>query len=259
MSVCYVGHQRSKTFGREVSSLESRQERFGSASASQPAGASERRQEQHMSKQSFAELGVSRAVCDALARRGIKAPFPVQRLVLEDALAGRDVLVKSPTGSGKTLAFAHPLGRAPQAERRDAGRARSRAHAGACPPDPGGAERPCRCEGSEGRRRLRRRGPGPPGEAGGAGARAGGHAGPTRGPARTARVHARSDPDPRARRGGPDARHGVPPRDRQDRRRLFLRAPDDVLLGHPRGHRRGPGRTLHRRSEDPRARHTGTV
>jgi superfamily II DNA/RNA helicase len=62
-----------------------------------------------MSKQSFAELGVSRAVCGALARRGITAPFPVQRLVLEDALAGRDVLVKSPTGSGKTLAFGIPL------------------------------------------------------------------------------------------------------------------------------------------------------
>ena len=62
-----------------------------------------------MSKQSFAELGVSRAVCGALARRGITAPFPVQRLVLEDALTGRDVLVKSPTGSGKTLAFGIPL------------------------------------------------------------------------------------------------------------------------------------------------------
>jgi superfamily II DNA/RNA helicase len=61
-----------------------------------------------MSKQSFAELGVSRAVCGALERRGITAPFPVQRLVLEDALAGRDVLVKSPTGSGKTLAFGIP-------------------------------------------------------------------------------------------------------------------------------------------------------
>ncbi len=68
-----------------------------------------------MSKQSFAELGVSHAVRAALARRGITAPFPVQRLVLEDALAGRDVLVKSPTGSGKTLAFGIPL-----AERLDA-------------------------------------------------------------------------------------------------------------------------------------------
>jgi ATP-dependent RNA helicase RhlE len=68
-----------------------------------------------MPKQSFAELGVSRVVCGALSRRGISAPFPVQRLVLEDALGGRDVLVKSPTGSGKTLAFGIPL-----AERLDA-------------------------------------------------------------------------------------------------------------------------------------------
>ncbi len=62
-----------------------------------------------MSKQSFADLGVSGAVSGALSRRGITAPFPVQRLVLEDVLAGRDVLVKAPTGSGKTLAFAIPL------------------------------------------------------------------------------------------------------------------------------------------------------
>src|SRR6185312_16467453 len=62
-----------------------------------------------MSKQSFADLGVSGAVCGALSRRGITAPFPVQRLVLEDVLDGRDVLVKAPTGSGKTLAFGIPL------------------------------------------------------------------------------------------------------------------------------------------------------
>jgi superfamily II DNA/RNA helicase len=62
-----------------------------------------------MSKQSFADLGVSGAVSGALSRRGITAPFAVQRLVLEDVLAGRDVLVKAPTGSGKTLAFAIPL------------------------------------------------------------------------------------------------------------------------------------------------------
>jgi superfamily II DNA/RNA helicase len=62
-----------------------------------------------MSKQSFADLGVSGAVCRALSRRGIAAPFPVQQLVLQDVLAGRDVLVKAPTGSGKTLAFGIPL------------------------------------------------------------------------------------------------------------------------------------------------------
>jgi superfamily II DNA/RNA helicase len=62
-----------------------------------------------MSTQSFADLGASRPVVDALTERGMTAAFPVQRLVLPDALAGRDVLVKSPTGSGKTIAFAVPL------------------------------------------------------------------------------------------------------------------------------------------------------
>jgi superfamily II DNA/RNA helicase len=58
---------------------------------------------------SFADLGVTNAVAGALARRGIKEPFAIQRLVIGDVLAGRDVLAKSPTGSGKTLAFGVPL------------------------------------------------------------------------------------------------------------------------------------------------------
>ena len=58
---------------------------------------------------SFSDLGVSRAVIDALARRDIVVPFPIQALVMADALAGRDVLAKSQTGSGKTLAFAIPI------------------------------------------------------------------------------------------------------------------------------------------------------
>jgi ATP-dependent RNA helicase RhlE len=45
----------------------------------------------------------------ALARRDITKPFPVQQLVVRDALAGHDLLVQSPTGSGKTLAFGIPL------------------------------------------------------------------------------------------------------------------------------------------------------
>jgi superfamily II DNA/RNA helicase len=62
-----------------------------------------------MSQQSFADLGVSKTVVAALQRRGITEPFAVQRLVVADVLAGRDVLAKSPTGSGKTLAFGIPL------------------------------------------------------------------------------------------------------------------------------------------------------
>src|SRR5664280_3073645 len=59
-----------------------------------------------MYTQSFRALGVSVQVEQMLARRGIMQPFPIQELVLPDALAGHDVLAKSPTGSGKTLAFA---------------------------------------------------------------------------------------------------------------------------------------------------------
>src|SRR2546425_12954737 len=59
-----------------------------------------------MQKRSFPELGVSRPVTAALAKRGITEPFPIQALVLADGMAGHDVLAKSRTGSGKTLAFA---------------------------------------------------------------------------------------------------------------------------------------------------------
>src|SRR3954447_6668041 len=62
-----------------------------------------------MSKQSFADLGVSSTVVAALQRGGITEPFAVQNLVVADVLAGHDVLAKSPTGSGKTLAFGIPL------------------------------------------------------------------------------------------------------------------------------------------------------
>jgi superfamily II DNA/RNA helicase len=48
-------------------------------------------------------------VVRALARRDIIEPFPVQKLVVRDALAGGDLLVQAPTGSGKTLAFGIPL------------------------------------------------------------------------------------------------------------------------------------------------------
>src|SRR3954468_9876239 len=63
-----------------------------------------------MSPQTFADLGVSSAVAGALEARGIDSPFPIQRMVVPDVLAGRDVLAKSPTGSGKTLAFGLPSG-----------------------------------------------------------------------------------------------------------------------------------------------------
>jgi ATP-dependent RNA helicase RhlE len=58
---------------------------------------------------SFQDLGVSESVIEALAKVGVVAPFPVQALVMRDAMSGVDVLAKSETGSGKTLAFAIPI------------------------------------------------------------------------------------------------------------------------------------------------------
>jgi superfamily II DNA/RNA helicase len=57
---------------------------------------------------SFADLGISKPVVGALAARNITEPFPVQQMVVSDALDGHDLLVQSPTGSGKTLAFGIP-------------------------------------------------------------------------------------------------------------------------------------------------------
>src|ERR1017187_10359237 len=62
-----------------------------------------------MTHATFADLGVSEVVANELSQRGIDMPFPVQKMVIPDVLAGHDVLAQSPTGSGKTLAFGIPI------------------------------------------------------------------------------------------------------------------------------------------------------
>ena len=62
-----------------------------------------------MSTELFDDLGVSRVVISSLSSAGIFDPFAIQRVVIGDAIVGRDVIAKSPTGSGKTLAFGIPL------------------------------------------------------------------------------------------------------------------------------------------------------
>ena len=62
-----------------------------------------------MSQETFAALGVSAELIEALRARGIESPFQIQTRAIPPALAGTDLLAKSPTGSGKTLAFAVPL------------------------------------------------------------------------------------------------------------------------------------------------------
>jgi len=61
-----------------------------------------------LTKTTFAELGVSSAVCAALAQNGIHEPFEIQELMIPEAIAGVDLLVRAPTGSGKTYAFGLP-------------------------------------------------------------------------------------------------------------------------------------------------------
>ncbi len=62
-----------------------------------------------MPQETFAALGVSAELAAALGARGFDTPFQIQSRAIPPALAGTDLLAKSPTGSGKTLAFAVPL------------------------------------------------------------------------------------------------------------------------------------------------------
>ncbi|TGD79415.1 DEAD/DEAH box helicase [Hymenobacter wooponensis] len=54
---------------------------------------------------SFADLGLSPALLQALEELAFAAPTPVQEQVIPMALAGQDVVGQAPTGSGKTAAY----------------------------------------------------------------------------------------------------------------------------------------------------------
>jgi len=56
----------------------------------------------------FSELELPDSVADALARRGLVLPTPIQAQAWPPALAGRDVVGIAQTGSGKTLAYVVP-------------------------------------------------------------------------------------------------------------------------------------------------------
>jgi superfamily II DNA/RNA helicase len=73
------------------------------------AGSPQRNRFKEHQIDTFAGLGISGSVVDALGARSTTEPFPIQKMVIGDALAGHDLLVRSPTGSGKTLAFGVPL------------------------------------------------------------------------------------------------------------------------------------------------------
>jgi len=62
-----------------------------------------------MTALSFAALGLSDALLQAVEEQGYRLPTPIQAAVIPAALQGRDVLAAAQTGSGKTAAFALPL------------------------------------------------------------------------------------------------------------------------------------------------------
>jgi ATP-dependent RNA helicase DeaD len=57
----------------------------------------------------FADLGLSDPVLQALAAVGYEAPSPIQAATIPALLAGADVLGQAQTGTGKTAAFALPI------------------------------------------------------------------------------------------------------------------------------------------------------
>ncbi|KAG6422628.1 hypothetical protein SASPL_113005 [Salvia splendens] len=57
----------------------------------------------------ISKLDISPQIVSALKNRGIENLFPIQRAVLEPAMAGRDMIGRARTGTGKTLAFGIPI------------------------------------------------------------------------------------------------------------------------------------------------------
>jgi ATP-dependent RNA helicase DeaD len=57
----------------------------------------------------FASLGLSPVLIEALTALGYEEPTPVQRESIPHLLDGRDILGQAATGTGKTAAFALPL------------------------------------------------------------------------------------------------------------------------------------------------------
>jgi ATP-dependent RNA helicase DeaD len=58
---------------------------------------------------SFADLGLSTPVAEAVAHLGYESPTPIQEQAIPELLAGRDVIGQAQTGTGKTAAFGLPL------------------------------------------------------------------------------------------------------------------------------------------------------
>ena len=58
---------------------------------------------------SFASLGLSTAILEAVAEEGYTTPSPIQAQAIPAVLKGRDVMAAAQTGTGKTAGFTLPL------------------------------------------------------------------------------------------------------------------------------------------------------
>jgi ATP-dependent RNA helicase DeaD len=58
---------------------------------------------------SFADLGLSQPLLDALQHLGYESPTPIQEQAIPELLQGHDVIGQAQTGTGKTAAFGLPL------------------------------------------------------------------------------------------------------------------------------------------------------
>ena len=57
----------------------------------------------------FADLGLSKPLLDAIEHLGYKEPTPIQEQTIPALLEGKDVMGQAQTGTGKTAAFGLPL------------------------------------------------------------------------------------------------------------------------------------------------------
>src|SRR5919199_2948389 len=60
-------------------------------------------------RKTFADLGLSPAVRDAVRAAGYEHPTPIQEQAIPLILKGRDVMGLAQTGTGKTAAFTLPI------------------------------------------------------------------------------------------------------------------------------------------------------
>src|ERR1700748_1841974 len=58
---------------------------------------------------SFADLGLSQPLLDALQPLGYESPTPIQEQAIPELLQGHDGIAQAQTGTGKTAAFGLPL------------------------------------------------------------------------------------------------------------------------------------------------------